>query len=137
MKAQMKRQWTCYLVIAILFLSGMCVELPNADTSFLRAKEVSVTGMTGGIISDGTRTTSIEKVCTLDSVRNSITTYFSNSKGRIPVGRFLRNVVALSTVIILLSFLFYAEEGMRAISKRLESRHVTIVRYIQQTDGKK
>jgi len=137
MKAQIQRQWTCYLVIAILFLSGMCVELPHADASFLRAKEVSVTGMAGSIISDGTRTTSIEKVCTLDTVRNSITTYLSNSKGRIPVGRFLRNVVALSTVIILLSFLFYAEEGVRAISKRMESRQVTIVRYIQQTDGKK
>ena len=137
MKAQMQRQWTCYLVIAILFLSGMCVELPHADASFLRAKEVSVTGMTGSIISDGTRTTSIEKVCTLDTVRNSITTYLSNSKGRIPVGRFLRNVVVLSTVIILLSFLFYAEEGVRAISKRMESRQVTLVRYIQQTDGKK
>ena len=137
MKVQEQRQWICYLMIAILFLSGMCVELPHADAYFLRVKETSVTGMAGSVISDGTRITSIEKVCTLDTFRNGVITYLSNSRGRILVRRFLRNVVALLAVVILLSMLFYAEDNAGTVFGRLESSHVIIVRYIQQMDGKK
>ena len=137
MKEKLREQFICCMFAVILFLSGMCVELPHADASFLCTKEISATGMTGSVISDGTRVTSIERVCTLDTVRNNITTYLSSNQGRTLVRRFLRNVVALLAVAILLSILFYAEGGICAVFGRLESRHITIVRYIQQTDGKK
>ena len=137
MKVQTQRQWICYLLVAILFLTGMCVELPHADVSFLRANEVSATGMTSSAISDGVRITSIETMCTLETLHNGTTTYLSNSKTRTSIRRFIRDAVALVTVVILLSDLFYARDGESAISQGGESRHDTIIRYIQQTDGKK
>jgi len=136
MKMQVQRQWICCLMIAILFLTGMCVEIPHADTSFLRTKEVSATDFSSSIISAGTRVTVIEQVCTLDTFRSNITTYLSSNKGRTLVRRFLR-CAALLTVVMLLSVLFYAKDGVCSALGKVESSHVTIVRYIQQTDGKK
>lgn len=137
MKVQVQRQWICCLMIAILFLAGMCVELPHADASFLCAKEISDTYMADSVISDGMRVTSIEKVCTLDTVRNNITTYLSGNRGKTLIRRFLRAVVILWAVVILSSVLFYAKKGVWTALGKVESSHVTIVRYIQQTDGKK
>jgi len=137
MKMNVREQFICCLLAVILFLSGMCVEIPHADASFLYAKEASFTSSNGSVISDGSRLTKPERVCTIDAFRRDVTTYLSGNRGRSLEKRFLRSVVALVAVAILLSYFFLSYGMANTAFMELVDSHATIVRYIQQKDGKK
>ena len=137
MKLRMQEQFICYLLVAILFLVGIQVELPSADISFSYANEASVTNTTGSVISEGSKFVSIEKICTIDNLRRGVTTYVCGNKGRTLIRRFSGNVAVLLAAIMLLSTLFYSDNFLMCVSRKIAGSHVTIVRYIQRTDGKK
>jgi len=137
MKMRVREQLICCIFAVTLFLSGMCVEIPHADASFLYAKEVSFTGLSGSVISNGSRITKLEPVCAIDAFRRDTTTYLSDNKGHNLVKRRLRNVVSLVAAVMLLSDIFLSYGMAARVSLKLVGSHATIVRYIQQTDGKK
>lgn len=137
MRVQIKEQFMCCLLAVILFLTGMCVEVPPADVSFLYAKEASGASITGSVLREGSSHAVLEQAYMLETLRRDNTTFLSGNKGRSLIRRFARTVVALLAVAILLSFLFcHGGAGEIAFAKTVNS-HATIVRYIQQTDGKK
>lgn len=137
MKMRVREQLICYLFVAILFLTGMCVEIPPADAAFLYAKEAFMTNFTGSIISEGSRLVTLEQVCTISMLERETTTVLSNNRSRNLAKKFLRNVVALFAVAILLSYLFCYGDVAKFASGNSSGSHAIIVRYIQQKDGKK
>ncbi len=137
MKERVRERFIGCLLAVILFFAGMCVEIPHADVSFLRAKEAYATDVRGGVISDGSRIVKMDQICTLGAFRQDITSILSCSRGRSIVKRVLRHVAALMTVVILLSYFLCLGKMAEAASVKLVRSHITIVRYIQQTDGKK
>lgn len=136
MKLRIREQFICCLFAVILFLTGMCVEIPHADTSFSYAKEVSLTGDGGSVLQDGSNVTILDNVCAISMLRRDTTTFFDN-KGRRMIRNFWRNVVILLASQALLFFIFFYGMITDWSALRLCGSHATIVRYIQQKDGKK
>lgn len=136
MRVRMKEQFICCIFAVILFLTGMCVEIPPADFSFLRAQEVSSVDSIS-VIRDGSNLVSLERVCTIDMLRRGTTTYLSSSRARPIIKRVFRMVMILYAAAILLSFVSYYGGAAGRTSRRRTSSRETIIRYIQQKDGKK
>lgn len=137
MRVQIKEQFMCCLLAVILFLTGMCAEVPPADVSFLCAKEASGASITGSVLREGSSYTVLEQVYTIETLRRDNATFLSSNKGRNLIRRFARTVVALLTVVILLDYLFCLGGAGETMFAKTVNSHATIVRYIQQTDGKK
>ena len=96
MKKGAREQFICVIFAVILFLSGMCVEIPPAGASFLRAQKYSANQTTGSVISEGTKMATLESVCTLDMLRRDTTTYLSGNRGRNFVKRIFKTVYRVS-----------------------------------------
>jgi len=136
MKEKLREQFICCMFAVILFLSGMCVELPHADASFLYASESSLTGTTGSVFRDGSIVAALENVCVLSTLRRDTTTILSSNRMRSTLRR-LRDVVALVATVMLLFYLFCFGRMTGDAFWKLNGSQATIVRYIQETDGKK
>ena len=137
MSIRIREQFICCLFAVILFLSGMCVEIPMADTSFLYAKDSSGTEFASSVLCAGKSYTVLEQDCTLEMLRTNNATILSSNIKHNQVGRFVRMVVALLTVVILLCYAFCLNGAKDVVFAKTVNSHTTIVRYIQQTDGKK
>ncbi|MBR5127509.1 MAG: hypothetical protein IKU69_03675 [Roseburia sp.] len=137
MKESVRRQFLGFMMAVILFLSGMCVELPYADTSFLYAKDTCADERAGSVLSDGTKLAKLERVCTIATLQKNTFTFLSSSRSRNLGKRILKNVAIFAAVEILLSGIFLSYGMADTASLILRSSRGTIVRYIQQTDGKK
>jgi len=137
MSIRIREQFICCIFAVILFLTGMCVEVPPADVSFLCAEETTSAGFCGSVLRERASYEMLEQVCALETLRRGNATILGSNKGRSPIRRFARTVVILLAVAILLSYLFY-QRGIGEIAfAEIRSSHTAIVRYIQQTDGKK
>lgn len=137
MRERVREQLICYIFIAALFLAGMCVEIPSADISFLRANEASMTDATGSVISNVAKITALERACTISMLRRDATTFLSSNRNRSLMKRNAGNVAALIAAETLLFYIFCLGKIAEWSSGVLRRSHATIVRYIQQTDGKK
>lgn len=136
MKEKLREQFICCVFAVILFLSGMCVELPRADASFLHTQETPVTHAIGSVISDGSRLTVIERACTINMLNRDATTILSSNRMRSVMKR-MHDVVALFATAMLLFYLFCLGRVTEGTFWKLTGSQATIVRYIQETDGKK
>lgn len=137
MSLRVREQFICCVFAVILFLTGTCVEIPSAGSSFLYASEASQTDVTGSVLRDGSSITTLENVCAISMLRRDETTFLSSNESRSLMKRFLRNVAALLAFQTLLFFIFCYGVAEDWPILRRNASHVTIVRYIQQTDGKK
>ena len=137
MRLRVQERFICCIFAVILFLTGMCVEIPHADTSFSYAKEASLTDATGSVLTDGSRITTLENVCAISMLKRDTSTFLSSNKSRSLMRKFLRNVAALLASQALIFFIFCYGTTTDWSVVRLNGSLVAIVRYIQQTDGKK
>lgn len=137
MELRVKEQFICYMFVVILFLTGMCVEIPPADATFSYTKETPGASSNVSIFRDGSNVISLERICTVDMLRCDIVTNLCGNRGRTLVRRFLRTVAFLFAVAVMLSQLLYYRNEATVICRKRASNHATIVRYIQQKDGKK
>lgn len=137
MKLKVKEQIICCIMVVILFFTGMCVELPSADASFLYAKKATVSSAADSVISNRGNTTKLEPICVIEAFSHDAIISFRSNRGRTLIRRFFRNVVALVAVAILLSHLFQYGDVADLVSSRKIGSHAVIVKYIQQKDGKK
>lgn len=137
MMLRKKEQFICYMVVVILFLTGMCVEISPADTvfSYTNAEIVSDDSIT--VIRDVSKLITFEPICTIETLGRNTAIVLSGNRGRIQVRRFLRNIAVLLAVPVLLSHLFHYGDIADLASCKMISSHAVIVRYIQQKDGKK
>lgn len=134
MKLKVKEQIVCWLFAVILFMTGMCVEIPPADLYFLYAQEGSVDKVS--VIRENTRPAEVQHICTLNMLKRDEETYLS-SGGRTVTKRFIRNVAILYAVVLILCCVSYSGKATELACPKLVSSREVIVRYIQQKDGKK
>lgn len=134
MKLKVKEQIICWLFAVILFTTGMCVEIPSADLYFLYAQESSVDKVS--VICESTRTIKAEHICTPNMLKRDEGTYLCNGGGTV-TKRFIRNVAILYAVVLILCCVSYSGKATELACPKLVSSRATIVRYIQQKDGKK
>lgn len=136
MREKLREQFICCMLAVILFLAGMCVEVPHADASFLYAKESSLADTGGSILRDGSGVATLNNVCALSTLRREVTTVLSSNRTR-SVNRRVRVVAALLTTALLLLYLLCFGRLTENVTWKLIGSRATIVRYIQETDGKK
>lgn len=137
MKERVRRQVISCLVAAILFLSGMCVEFPRADVFFLYAKDAYEDEFNRSAIREESRLAKLERVCTIDSFQRNTSIFLNSNRNQNAGKRILRGVATFAIVGILLSCKLLSFGMADILSSKLRSSHVIIVRYMQQTDGKK
>ena len=136
MKLRLREQIICCMLAVILLFTGMCVEIPHADASFLYAKEASATNPTGSVIREGSAMVKLDRICTISTLKSNVTTFLSSNRMRNPMKR-IRDVSALFAAAMLLLYLFCFGRLADEVFGKLNASHDTIIRYIQQTDGKK
>lgn len=136
MREKVREQFICCMFAVILFLSGMCIEVPHADASFLYAKESSFADTTGSVFRDGSTVATLGNVCVLSTLRRDMTTILSSNRMRNTSKR-VRDIVALLAVAMLLFYLFCFGRVTGEVFWKINSSQAIIIRYIQETDGKK
>ena len=134
MKLKVEEQIVCWLLAVILFVTGMCVELPPADLHFLYAQESSVTKTS--VIRENKDTVETERICTPSMLKKVDAAYLSNTR-RTAEKRFVRNVVILYIALFMLCCISYSGKATELVYPKLISSREVIIRYIQQKDGKK
>lgn len=134
MRVNVKQQILCYIMTVILFLTGMCVELPPANPLFSCTQESVVEEV--NVLRESTEQTKVERICSISMLKVNDETYLS-STGKNNIQRFIRSVAILYAVILMLCCVSYFGKATDFASHRLVSSRATIVHYIQQKDGKK
>ena len=134
MKLKVKQQMICCIFAVILFLSGLCVEIPPAELYFLYAQESSVERIS--VIRENTKTTEVERICTPNMLKREKAAYLS-SMGRSITKRLIRSAAILYAVVLILCCVSYSGKATEFACPKLVSSRAAIVRYIQQKDGKK
>ena len=134
MKLEVKQQMLCCLMTVILFLTGMCVELPSANPFFSCTQEISSEEI--HFIRESSNQIEAERICTVNMLKVNDETYLS-STGKNAIERFNQSAAILYAVILLLYCVSYFGKAADFIGHGLVSSRETIVHYIQQKDGKK
>ena len=134
MRVNVKQQILCCIMTVILFLTGMCVEFPPANPLFLCTQESVVEEVS--MLRESTEQINVERICSISMLKVNDETYLS-STGKNVIRRFIQSVAILYTVILMLCCVSYFGKATDFTSHRLVSSRATIVRYIQQKDGKK
>lgn len=137
MKLRMKEQWICFLLTVILFVVGMQADITPVNPSFLRGESVIAENPAHSTIRSGTYLTAIEKTCTLDMIRKSVSTYQNSNCERILVKRILRIAVLILLAEIFLLQKFYFSAAIERLNIKTIRCHIATVQYIHQKDGKK
>ena len=134
MKLKLKEQIVCWLFAVILFVTGMCVEIPPTDLYFSYAQENSVDRV--AVIRENKNTVEIERICTPNMLKKVDAAYLSNNE-RTAEKQFIRNVAILYIASFMLCCISYSGKATELVYPELISSREVIVRYIQQKDGKK
>ena len=134
MKLKVKDQIVCWLFAVILFVTGMCVELPPTDLYFSYAQESSVTKIS--VIRENINTVETERICTPNMLKKVDAAYLSNTR-RTAEKQFIGNVAILYIALFMLCCISYSGKATELVYPKLISSREVIVRYIQQKDGKK
>ena len=137
MKLQVPKQFICYITAFILFLSGVWMEMPSADVSFLYAQEMTDMESMGSVLSEGVKSAKQECISTIDVFARDITACLSSNRVQNGMKRLARNVAFFTAVVILLICLLCYDYLLKCSTQSLPSSHATIIKYIQQMDGKK
>lgn len=137
MKLRMKEQLICILLTLMLFVVGMQADIKPVNPSFLRGERMVSENTAYSTIRSGTYLTAVEKTCTIDMIRKSVSTYQNSNYNRITVRRFFEvTILLLITELFLLQRFYFsaAIEGRDIESMRC---HIATIQYIHQKDGKK
>ena len=134
MRVKVEQQILCCIMTVILFLTGMCVELPPANLFFSCTQE-SVVGEVS-MLRETTDQINVERICPINMLKVNDETYLSNT-GKSVIRRFIRSVAILYAAILMLYCISYFGKATGFASHELVSSRATIVHYIQQKDGKK
>ena len=134
MKLKVKEQIVCWLFAVILFVTGMCAEVPPADLYFSYAQESSVTKFS--VLRENRDTVETERICTPNMLKKVDAAYLSNTE-RTAEKRFIRSVAILYIALFMLCCISYSGRATELVYPELVSSREVIVRYIQQKDGKK
>ena len=137
MKLQVPKQFICYITAFILFLSGVWMEMPSADVAFLYAQETMNMEYGESVLSEGVKPAKVECVSTIEVFRYNTISYLSSNRVQNGINYFARNVVLLTTVVILLLYLMCYAYLLKGSAQSLRNSHTAIITYIQQKDGKK
>jgi len=134
MNLKVKEQIVCWLFAVILFVTGMCVEIPPADLYFSYAQESSSTKVS--VIRENRNAVETDRICTLSMLKKVDAAYLSNTR-RTAEKRFVRNVAILYIALFILCCISYSGKATELVYPKWISSREVIVRYIQQKDGKK
>ena len=132
MRIQWCRQLICYIVIAILFASGMCVEIDSSHSYF--ACETTETSSK----SQYTNSQSFLSCdyCTNELLQNN-SQYIRNNSTRRVFSRKTRENISNTSDSTNSSPIYYYEEQYLTNSTCFGSSQVNIIEYIHRQDGSK
>ena len=131
------KQWICNLIALIILLTGVCVDNVNADSYFAYPQMVTFTvagaeSVTADAVLTEVQVEAAELLCAHNPVISGrIAAIISGAKRTIK----LSMVYLCVTVFILLLSNFYTAEQVTEFTHLNES--TAVIRYIQDTDGKK
>ena len=133
MKFQWYKKLICYVFIAILFASGMHVEIDNSH-SFL-ACEPQATSENQQYSNSQTFISSDS--CTTELLQPRNTQYIKNNSAKRNIIRRVRSFSPTSTLCTIKQNLFYLEEQPLSDVRCSASSQIVIIEYIHRQDGAK
>ena len=98
MKLQVPKQFICYITAFILFLSGVWMEMPSTDVSFLYAQETTDMESMGSVLGEGEKSAKQERISTIDVFARDITACLSSNRVQNGMKRFARNVAFFTEI---------------------------------------
>lgn len=134
MKLQGKVRWICCLLTAIVLLTGVCVAVKPADSYFVCDSGACVENST---IAKPQYFTCTAEICEPTVIQRNQTTELGNNQKQI-ANRRPSGVLILSSVTVEALERQICHYGViDDTCCAMACSHVTMVRYIQQQDGKK